>query len=326
LRRFLALLYIFLLSSFLGFVAFEIFTPVYVSKKTIEIKYGTPVPKIAETLEKEGVIKNRYYFLVVHAFKRSKLEAGEYEFEGWLSTYDVYRILEEGKAKLYKVTIKEGYDVFDIAEVLEKNKVCKKEDFLKYALSEEVAQKYNLNTPSMEGFLFPDTYYFSKSTHPLKVIDVMYKNFLSKTENLRKELRKKHISLETWVTVASMVEKETFIDEEKPLIAAVIYNRLKRGMKLQIDPTVIYVAKRKGIWKGKLYKSLFNIDDPYNTYMYYGLPPGPICNPGLSSLKAALHPAKVNYLYFVAKPHYKGHLFAETYLEHLRNLKRVGRR
>ncbi|AAC06941.1 endolytic transglycosylase MltG [Aquifex aeolicus] len=325
-RRFLILLYVFLVSSVLGFIAFEIFTPLYVPKKTVEIKYGTPVPEIAQILEENKVIKNKYYFLILHAFKRGKLEAGEYEFEGWLSTYDVYKILEEGKAKLYKVTVKEGYDVFDIAKVLEENGICKEEDFLKYALSEEVARKYNLSVPSMEGFLFPDTYYLSRNMHPLKVIDIMYKNFLEKTEEMRMELRKKHISLETWVTVASMVEKETHLDEEKPLIAAVIYNRLKKGMKLQIDPTVIYVAKRRGIWKGELYKSLYKIDDPYNTYMYYGLPPGPISNPGLSSLRAALYPAKVNYLYFVAKPGYKGHLFAETYLEHLRNMRRVGRR
>lgn len=325
-RSFLILLYVLLVSSFLGFIAFEIFTPVYVERKVVEIKYGTPVPEIAEILEKNKVIRNKYYFLILHAFKRGKLEAGEYEFGGFFSTYDVYKILEEGRTKIYKVTVKEGYDVFDIARVLEENKICKEEDFLKYALSESVARKYNLNTPSMEGFLFPDTYYFSRNTHPLKVIDVMYKNFLNKTRDLRKDLKERHISLETWVTVASMVEKETNLDKEKPLIAAVIYNRLKRGLKLQIDPTVIYVAKRRGIWRGKLYRSFFRIDDPYNTYMYYGLPPGPISNPGLSSLKAALYPAKVSYLYFVAKPGYKGHLFAETYLEHLRNMRRVGRR
>ena len=294
--------------------------------KVVEIRYGTPVPKIAEILEKEGIIRSKYLFLILHSIERAKLEAGEYEFKGSLNVVDVYRYLKEGKYKLYRITVKEGYDLYDIARELEKNKICKAKDFLKYASSQEVIHLYGLSVPSMEGFLFPDTYFFSKGTHPLKVIDVMYKNFLRKTTKLRRELKNKNMELETWVTVASMIEKETKAPEEKPLIAAVIYNRLDKGMKLQIDPTVIYAAKRKGLWKGKLLKEFYKLDDPYNTYFYFGLPPGPISNPGISSLEAALRPAKVDYLYFVAKPDRSGHLFARTYLEHLINLKRVGRR
>lgn len=324
-KFFYALLYILILFTVSFYLLTEIKKPIFVKKTIVEIPYGTKVVDIAEILEEKGVISSRYLFLILHSFKRSKLEAGEYEFSGYLSVYDVYRILEEGKYKLYKVVIKEGYDLYDIAEELEKKNVCKKEDFLKYAFSEEVVRRYNLSTPSMEGFLFPDTYFFSKNTHPLKVIDVMFKNFLEKTEELRKELKNKNLDLETWVTIASMIEKETYIDEEKPLIAAVIYNRLKRGMKLQIDPTVIYAAKRKGLWKGVLLKSFYKIDDPYNTYVYFGLPPGPIANPGLSSLKAALYPARVNYLYFVARKDGKGHLFAETFIKHLRNVRKAGR-
>ena len=317
---------IFLL-GIIGGITYLIYLPKVVSPpKTVEIFYGTPVPKIAEILEKEGIIYSRYLFLIVHAIERKKLEAGEYEFRGKLSVIDVYNYLKEGRYKLYRITVKEGYDIYDIAKELEKKKICRAKDFLKYALSEEIVHHYGLSTPSVEGFLFPDTYFFSKGTHPLKVIDVMYKNFLKKTEKLRKELKRKKLDLETWVIVASMVEKETMIPKEKPIIAAIIYNRLNKGMKLQIDPTVIYAAKRRGIWKGKLLKKFYKLDDPYNTYFYYGLPPGPISNPGLSSLEAALRPAKVDYLYFVAKPDMSGHLFARTYLEHLMNLRRVGRR
>jgi len=293
--------------------------------KVLEIKYGTPVPKIAEKLEREGVVRSKYLFLLLHAFKRQKLEAGEYEFKGKVNLFEVYRTLAEGRYKLYRVLVKEGADLFEIAKELERAGVCKGEDFLRYAFSEEVVRKYDLTTPSMEGFLFPDTYYFSKNTHPLKVIEVMYGNFLKKTKAFREELKKKGLEPEVWVTVASMVEKETRYDPEKPLIAAVIYNRLKKGMKLQIDPTVIYAAKLKGLWKGKLLKKFYALDSPYNTYLYFGLPPGPISNPGLSSLKAALRPAKVKYLYFVADKEGKKHLFAETYEEHLKNIKEAGR-
>jgi len=317
--------YLLVVLGAIGYVAYEIVKPIYIEPKVVEIKYGTPVPDVAKKLENEGIISSKYYFLILHAFKRGKLEAGEYEFKGFLSIYDVYKVLEEGKTKLYKITVKEGDDLFEIAENLERNNICNGEDFLRYALSEKVAEKYNLNVPSMEGFLFPDTYYFSRNTHPLKVIDVMYKNFLSKTQEMRRELKKKNLSLETWVIVASMIEKETFLDKEKPLIAAVIYNRLKRGMKLQIDPTVIYVAKRNGFWKGKLLKKFYKLDDPYNTYMYYGLPPGPISNPGLASLKAALYPADVDYFYFVADRYGRRHYFSRTYVEHLRNMRKAGR-
>ncbi|NPA33195.1 MAG: endolytic transglycosylase MltG [Aquificae bacterium] len=326
-KRFLFLIgFILLVLGSAGFVAREIFRPVYVEPKTVTIPYGTPVPKIAEILEREEVLKSRWLFLLLHALMRKKLEAGEYEFKGFLSVYDVYGKLARGETKLYRITVKEGDDVYDIALALQRAGITRAEDFLRFATSPETPKRYGLDVPTMEGFLFPDTYFFSKNTHPLKVIDVMYKNFLKKTENLRKELKRKNIPLEVWVSVASMVEKETFLEEEKPLISAVIYNRLKKGMKLQIDPTVIYSAKRRGLWRGKLLKRFYKLDDPYNTYMYYGLPPGPISNPGLGSLIASLRPARVDYLYFVADKEGKGHLFATTYEEHLTNMRKAGRK
>jgi len=325
--RKLALLLLFWLSvlSAAGALWFLIHQKREVKETTVVVKYGTPVPEIARRLEEEGIIVSRYLFLLLHAFRREKLEAGEYEFKGRLSVADAYRMLAEGRQKLYRVLVKEGADLFEIARVLEKAGVCKAEDFLRYAFSEEVVSAYDLSAPSMEGFLFPDTYFFSKDTHPLKVIRVMHENFLKKTAELRKELENKGLEPEVWVTVASMVEKETRYEPEKPLIAAVIYNRLKRGMKLQIDPTVIYAAKLKGLWKGKLLKKFYALDSPYNTYMYFGLPPGPICNPGLSSLKAALKPAPVDYLFFVADKEGRKHLFSKTYEEHLENMRKAGR-
>ncbi|WP_340695985.1 endolytic transglycosylase MltG [Hydrogenobacter thermophilus] len=299
---------------------FYSFLPVSLEKKTVEIPYGMSSTDIAMYLYKEGVIRNPLSFLGIHMVKKGKLEAGEYEFDGLIFPWDVYRKIHYGLRKVYKITVPEGSDIYDIANILEMHSICKAKDFLEYALSPKTAERYGLNTFSMEGFLFPDTYFFSKNTHPLTVISVMYRNFLKKTESLREELKKSGMSLEEWVTIASLIEKETALKEEKPLISAVIRNRLKKGMRLQIDPTVIYAMKRKGIWDGKLLSKDLEIDDPYNTYLYFGLPPSPICNPGMDSLEYALYPAKVNYLYFVANGN-GGHRFSSTYLEHLANVR-----
>ncbi len=302
------------------------FLPVYVEKKTIEIPYGTPTIKVIDSLYREGLLRSRLSFAIIHAFKKKKLEAGEYEFEGYITPFDVYEKLSKGLHKLHKIVIVEGSDIYDIAKLLDREGICKEEDFLKYVTSEKTPRSYGLSAQTMEGFLFPDTYFFSKNTHPLRVIDTMYRNFLEKTIDLRAQVAEKGMSIEEWVTVASMVEKETFREEEKPLIAAVIYNRLKKRMKLQIDPTVIYALKRRGMWEGSLKKKHLQVDDPYNTYIYFGLPPTPICNPGLSSLKAALEPAKVRYLYFVVDPKRKRHIFSTTYFQHRRNVARLKRR
>ncbi|RLJ70646.1 UPF0755 protein [Hydrogenivirga caldilitoris] len=309
----------------LGYLTYA-FLPVYVNTKTIDIPYGTPTLSIIDTLYSEGLIRSRLSLIVIHAFRKDKLEAGEYEFSGYVSPFDVYEKLSKGLHKLHRIVVVEGSDLYDIAEILEAESVCKKEDFLRYATSETTAKSYGLSTPTMEGFLFPDTYFFSKNTHPLKVIDTMYRNFLEKTVDLRPSVAERGLSLEKWVTIASMVEKETFWEEEKPLIAAVIYNRLKKGMKLQIDPTVIYALKRRGAWNGNLKKIDLQIEDPYNTYLYFGLPPTPICNPGVSSLKAAIEPADVEYLYFVVDPKKRRHIFSSTYSQHRKNVARMRRR
>ncbi len=300
---------------------FYSFLPVRVENKTIDIVYGTSVYNISILLYKEGLLRNPLSFLFLHAIYKKKLEVGEYEFNGFVFPWDIYEKISKGLKKLYKITIPEGADLYDIARILEENYICSSQDFLKYALSEETAKRYGLKTSTMEGFLFPDTYFFSKNTHPIKVIDTMHKNFLRRTEGLREKLQEKNLTLEKWVTIASMIEKETAKPEEKPLVSAVIYNRIKRGMKLQIDPTVIYALKRKGEWKGNLTLKHLSINDPYNTYYYHGLPPSPIGNPGLESLEAALEPAEVDYLYFVADGS-GGHRFSNNYLEHIENVRR----
>jgi len=304
----------------LALFIFYSFLPVKTEEKTVEIAYGTPTKDIALQLYREGLLRNPMSFILIHAVYKKKLEAGEYEFGGLVFPWDIYEKLSKGLKKVYRITIPEGADLYDIARILEENRICSAEDFLKYALSEETIKRYGLKVSSMEGFLFPDTYFFSKNTHPLRVIDVMHRNFLKKTEELRKNLEEKGLTLEEWVTIASMIEKETAKPEERPLVSAVIRNRLKRGMKLQIDPTVIYALKRKNLWGGRLTLNHLRIEDPYNTYVYFGLPPSPICNPGLESLRAVLEPAEVDYLYFVADGS-GGHYFSKTYQEHNRRVR-----
>ena len=294
--------------------------PVRLDKKTVEIAYGTSTFEMALLLYKEGILRNPLSFLFLHSVEKKKLEAGEYEFDGLIFPWDAYEKISKGLKKLYRITIPEGSDLYDISKILEENLICSSKDFLKYALSEETARKYKLKTPNMEGFLFPDTYFFSNNTHPMRVIDTMYNNFLKKTQELRKKLPEKNLTIEEWVTIASMIEKETAKPEEKPLVSAVIFNRIKKGMKLQIDPTVIYALKRKGLWKGKLTVEHLKINDPYNTYYYFGLPPSPICNPGLESLKYAIEPAPVDYLYFVADGS-GGHYFSKSLSDHNRRVK-----
>ncbi|ADC88784.1 aminodeoxychorismate lyase [Thermocrinis albus DSM 14484] len=311
-RFLLSVLILFLLFLFYGFLPVK-------ADKTVDIPYGMSTPQMAMYLYEQGLLRTPLSFLLLHVVVKGKLEAGEYEFKGWTWPWDVYRKIRYGLKKTYKITIPEGSDIYDIARILENNGITKGEDFLKWATSPQVAKKYGLRVYGMEGFLFPDTYFFSRNTHPLTIIDTMYHNFLRRTKPLREELLQKGMSLEEWVTVASMIEKETAVKEEKPLVAAVIYNRIKRGMKLQIDPTVIYALKRKNMWDGKLTLKDLKIDDPYNTYLYPGLPPTPICNPGLDSLEAALRPAKVDYLYFVANGE-GGHFFSVTYEDHLKKV------
>ncbi len=305
----LGLIFVFLIYTFL---------PVK-TIKTVEILYGKRSIDIAMLLYREGILRSPLSFITIHTIVRGKLEAGEYEFSGWVFPWEVYLKISRGQKKLYKITIPEGYDIYDIANTLEKHSICKAEDFIKFANSPEIAKKYGIKTYTMEGFLFPDTYYFSKNTHPIKIIDTMFKNFLKKTELLRAQLEEKGMTLEEWVIIASMIEKETGINEERPLVSSVINNRIKKGMPLQIDPTVIYALKRRGEWNGKLTKKHLQLEDPYNTYYYRGLPPSPICNPGIKSLEAALNPAKTNYLYFVSMGNGR-HVFSSSYKEHLKNI------
>jgi UPF0755 protein len=260
-------------------------------KKTFEIKPNTPSVLIAEDLKKEDLIKSKWLFLLSLKLKKGVIFAGTYELSPSFSLLKVVRILISGQVKEWVVTFPEGYSLKDMAERLAQKGIVKKEDFLSEA---SLVSKYEkdfpflseIKTSNLEGYLFPDTYRFPIGVKSEEIIKEMLSNF-------NKKLMDKKITPETLI-LASIVEREAKKPEDRPLIASVFLNRLAQKMKLEADPTVQYA---KGSWD-KITVEDYKIDSPYNTYKYPGLPPGPICNPGLESIKAVLYPEKTDYLYF----------------------------
>ncbi len=275
--------------------------------KTILIKKGMSLQKVAALLQEERIIRSKKFFLILATFLgKNKIKAGEYEFPPSLFPWKVLSILDKGQVKKNMVTIPEGYTLFQIANLLESLNIVEKESFLNKATSLEFIESLGFSLanemkkkPTLEGYLFPDTYHFFKEMEPEEVIQMMVRQFqkiynaemLDRTHQLGMTQRE-------IVILASIIEKETSLPEEKPLISAVLHNRLKRRMPLQSDPTVIYGLKE---FNGNLKKVHLETPTPYNTYLIPGLPPTPICNPGKDSLMAALYPASVSYLYFVSK-------------------------
>ena len=289
--------------------------------RIIEINKGDSLLTIAEKLKNAGVIRNAWVFaleaLRTGAYK--KFKAGEYALFPYQSVEEILKILSEGKVYLRKVVVPEGATIWQIAEILEKQKICRKEEFLSLAENEEFVKSLGIPSKTAEGFLFPDTYYFAKNTPPERVIKVMVNNFWEHWKKYEKVAEEKGLSLKEVITLASIVEKEALFSKEKPLIAAVYWNRLKIGMPLQADPTINYAIKK---FRRLYYKDYYRVKSPYNTYLNKGLPPTPISNPGEKSIEAVLFPAKVSYLYFVARPN-GTHYFSRTYREHLRAIRRI---
>ena len=274
------------------------------STKIIFIKKGTPLKKVSEILEQEGIIKNRKFFVLLTTIlgKKTKVKAGEYEFHTQMLPLEVFDALVKGQVKRHLVTIPEGYTLSQIAQLLEDSNLVGRKEFLQKASSPAFINALGLSQlagPTLEGYLFPDTYHLVKETDPEEAIQVMVhrfkKVFGSELAGMASELG---ISEREAVVLASIIEKETSLSQEKPLISAVFHNRLRKKIPLQSDPTVIYGIKN---FDGNLTKEHLLRPTPYNTYRIAGLPPTPICNPGKDSLLAAAHPAPVPYLYFVSK-------------------------
>jgi peptidoglycan lytic transglycosylase G len=275
-----------------------------VSAKMIFIKKGTPLKKVSEMLEQEGIIKNRHFFtlLTTALGKKTMIRAGEYEFQTRMLPLDVLDALVKGQVKRHLVTIPEGYTLSQIAQLLEALNLIEKKGFLQKATSSDLINSLGLSQlagPTLEGYLFPDTYHLIREMDPEEVIQIMVQRFKKVFgPELTDRASELGISQREAIILASMIEKETPLPEEKPLISAVFHNRLKMKIPLQSDPTVIYGIKN---FNGNLTKEDLMRPTPFNTYLRVGLPPTPICNPGKDSLLASVHPASVPYLYFVSK-------------------------
>ena len=284
----------------------------------VEILPGTPTLQIAAQLKEQGIIRNEYAFEAVRLIKGGVLKAGEYRFDHPATMSEVYARLERGDVYTIAVTIPEGSNLFDIAERIESANLSTREKFLAATRTNlSLIADLDPSADSLEGYLFPDTYRFERRATGTQIVAAMVKRFRQEAAVLGLKGNYHHI-----VTVASLVERETSIDAERPLVASVFENRLAKNMPLETDPSVIYAALLDGRYRGTIYASDLQADSPYNTYRYTGLPPGPICNPGAASLKAALHPARTDYLYFVAagaNPSGKSR-FSTTLEEHARNV------
>jgi UPF0755 protein len=269
----------------------------FVDDTFVEIPPGTRTREVARLLAKAGVVRSQLDFLAVRALRpRAKLQAGEYLFRESASTWDVFRRLERGDVYFYEVTVPEGSNSFDISAAVERLGLMRRGDFLEATRDTSSIRDLAPEAQSLEGYLFPDTYHLSRHTTAAQLC-------LQMTGRFRKTWQKLNPSqpAHTAVTLASLIEKETGRADERPLVASVFHNRLKRGMALDCDPTAIYAALLENRYYGTLGHGELLSQNPYNTYQHAGLPPGPIANPGLASLQAALHPAETNYLFFVAK-------------------------
>lgn len=280
----------------------------------MDIERGAGTREIARRLEAAGVIRSRITFLWLHYLRPGNtLKAGEYSFDGPTSPLEVLDKLIAGEVSFEVLVIPEGYNRMEIADAVEEQGFSTREEFLWAADEVSLVADLDPLAKNLEGYLFPDTYHFPRHARPARIVQAMVARFrevygeLNPTESVR--------TTHDIVTMASLVEKETYLDSERSVISAVFYNRLRRGILLQCDPTVIYALMLDNQYNGRIRLSHLEHPSPYNTYLHRGLPPGPIANPGRASLAAALRPAESDYLYFVANAE-GGHTFSRTLAEH----------
>ncbi|HZL98507.1 MAG TPA: endolytic transglycosylase MltG, partial [Terriglobales bacterium] len=298
-----------------AFLLFDTHPTVPWEGKLVLVPKGSALPEVVKILREGGILPHPVAFraLVLLTFSGRRLHYGEYAFPTPPSAFDVWRRLVRGDVIKYEVTVPPGANLYDVAELLKKKKLATTEAFLAAAASAAVLRRLEIPGESPEGYLFPDSYVLVKPVTPEEILEFMVRQFRRKVPpDTETRAREAGLSLHQAVTIASIIEKETGVAEEKPLVSAVIRRRLALGIPLQMDPTVIYGVKR---FDGTVTRKDLRTEGPYNTYLNQGLPPGPISNPGLSSIEAALAPAKTEYLYFVSRND-GSHTFSRTLPEH----------
>lgn len=288
--------------------------------KDVEVRKGQRTSIILRHLQQAGVLRDAYIPLIYIKVVRhgESIKAGIYEFTKPISAADVVDKMIRGDVVLKSVTVREGLDRFAVARLFVADGFGRAADWDKLTADAEPVRDIAPQATNLEGYLFPDTYKFNPGTQPRTIVTAMVANF-KKHFGSEMAYLTNGLNLHQTVTLASIVETEAKLPQERPLVASVYLNRLRRQMLLGADPTVIYALKLAQRWDGNIHKADLQIDSPYNTYRVHGLPPGPIANPGLASLRAAAAPATTNFLYFVAK-HDGSHAFSTNIEEHNRNV------
>ena len=290
----------------------------------VDIPSGASTRSIGEALVEKGIIRDEFtYRLALWATGDArKLQAGEYRFDHALTPREAVVKIARGEVDTVAITFPEGLTIAEMSMIFEAHGFGTAADFAAAARNPALAQSFDPGARDLEGYTFPDTYNVPRRTDAPALVRQMVERFEKVlTPEMRQAAADRGLSVRQLVTLASIVEKETGQAGERPEIAAVYSNRLRIGMALQCDPTVIYALERVGRFNGNLRRDDLMFDSPYNTYRYPGLPPGPIAAPGKASLEAAAHPADTNYLYFVSKND-GSHAFARTLEEHNRNVQR----
>jgi UPF0755 protein len=300
-----------------GWGAWQVYTPVTPpANASLLLRPGYSTRRIATELKKAGVIRSELAFRLWHtSHPKPMLKAGEYRFERAATLPQVYERIARGDIYFHVVTIPEGYTMYDIAQAMEDAGLGTASDFLRIAETRtQLISDLAPEAKSLEGYLFPNTYQFTRTESLEEMAGAMVHQFRQVAQQIGL-----NADVSTVVTIASIVEKETAAPEERPLVASVYYNRLGRKMALDADPSVIYAELRTDTYRGSLHHADLAVNSPYNTYRFPGLPPGPIANPGKSALEAALHPDNTKFLYFVSDGH-GHHRFARTLKEHNSNV------
>jgi UPF0755 protein len=298
----------------------------------VDLPHGSSSRTVARLLKQNGVIRSSFAFeLYARRHPKRRLQAGEYFFDHAISGHDAFWQIADGRIYEQPFTVREGETIFDIAHDLETEKVMSADEFLTAAKNPDLIRDIAPHAKTLEGFLFPATYFLPRHPTAPYVTAEMVGKFKEEWQRIAPPESKQDVSglehgrpVASVVTLASLVERETPKPDERPLVAGAFANRLRKHIPLQCDPTVIYALQDAGQYNGKLTGADLHFPSLYNTYAHPGLPPGPIGNPGEASLRAALDPAQTNYLYFVANTQ-GGHFFAATLVEHNRNVTRYRR-
>ncbi len=303
---------------FVAFVYQYATTPASASpdEQVVEIKPGMTLKKVAHFLADKELLKEPSNFMLYTYLQgeQNRIQAGEYRLSPSMPPRDILEALTSGMAVLYAVTIPEGYRITEIADLLEAKGLAEKAAFIEATRNRELLESMHIPSGSLEGYLYPETYQFSKAAGARRIVQTLLDTFKERVLQPERvqQVEAMQFTLHEIVTLASLIEKETGLGKERKLISSVFHNRLIKKMRLQTDPTVIYAMAD---FDGNIRKKDLSIDSPYNTYKHFGLPPGPIASPGLESIQAAMDPEESAFLYFVSRKN-GSHQFSTNYNDH----------